>query len=156
AAASFGAAFGKAQPFRTSGGEAAMAGDAMRQIWHRNQMLTRAGEVHNEALKTGDAYVIVWPDNLGRARLFPNRAANVTVVYDDDEPGRIVMAAKWWRTTEKFIRLNLFYPDRVEKYTSKEKGEGTLPDTKGFVPLGVSALQNPYDVVPVFHFANNA
>ncbi|MEQ1646431.1 MAG: phage portal protein, partial [Pyrinomonadaceae bacterium] len=144
-----------------------------RQIWHRNRMATRAGEVHKEALKTGDAYLIVWPDDLGRACLYPNRAANISVAYDEDSLGRIAYAAKAWRTSDKHVRLNLLYPDRIERYISKEKSEGALPEAKEFEPLvgtrtllsaapgatertGVSAFPNPYGVVPVFHFANNA
>src|SRR5687767_7013041 len=33
---------------------------ATRSIWHRNRMGTRAGELHKEALRCGDAYAIVW------------------------------------------------------------------------------------------------
>ncbi len=55
-----------------------------RSIWSRNRMGTRAGEVHKEALKCGDAYMIVWRNAKGQAVLYPNRAANVTVAYDED------------------------------------------------------------------------
>lgn len=128
-----------------------------RQIWHRNRMATRAGEVHKEALKTGDAYLIVWPDDLGRACLYPNRAANISVAYDEDSLGRIAYAAKTWRTSDKHIRLNLLYPDRIERYISKEKSEGSLPEAKEFESQNPqSEIQNPFGVVPVFHFANNA
>ncbi len=143
------------------------------RVWHRNRMATRAGEVHKEALKTGDAYLIVWPDDLGRACLYPNRATNISVAYDEDSLGRIAFAAKAWRTSDKHIRLNLLYPDRIERYISKEKSEGALPEAKEFEPFVQSArfsvssgdaakqaeactLNNPYGVVPVFHFANNA
>ncbi len=167
-----------------------------RRIWQRNRMATRAGEIHKEALKNGDAYAIVWPNERGEAVIYPNKAANMSVVYDEDSPGRIVHAAKYWRTANKYIRLNLFYPDRIEKYISKNQSEGTLPDASGFVPLSVppavvgalsrprnvaggedsfqlsaskthlqppataggtdSIIPNPFGVVPVFHFANNA
>jgi hypothetical protein len=140
-----------------------------RAIWQRNRLGTRAGEVHKEALKTGDAYLIVWPDASGRAVFYPNRAASVTVVTDDDSPGRILWAAKQWLTSDKHIRLNLFYSDRIEKYVSKRESEGTLPDPKDFVPFESAVSprfsgqppkggtqNNPFGIVPVFHFANNA
>ena len=60
-----------------------------RRIWQRNRMATRAGEIHKEALKNGDAFAIVWPNAAGEAVIYPNRAANITVAYDDDAPGRI-------------------------------------------------------------------
>lgn len=145
------------------------ANSATRSIWLRNRMATRSGEVHKEALKNGDAYAIVWPNPAGEAVIYPNRAANVTVAYDDDAPGRIVWAAKMWLTSDKHTRLNLFYPDRIEKYISRTQGEAPSLDAKDFVPTGPrvpspaltsdqdnSTVPNPYGIVPVFHFANNS
>ncbi len=138
--------------------------EAMR-IWSANRMRIRSGEIHKEALKCGDAYMIVWPDQDGHAMLYPNRAANCIVTYDDEIPGRIIRAAKHWRGSDKRMRLNLFYSDRIEKYISKEVVEGTIPPATEFVPLvephssaagADSVVENPYGVVPVFHFANNA
>ena len=143
----------------------------------------RAGEIHKEALKNGDAYAIVWPDADGNAAIYPNRASSITVEYDEELPGKIVWAAKFWRTKDKHTRLNLFYPDRIERYISSKPGEGVLPDAKEFVQfVGTRAalpalaegenivrashslragsprsdIPNPYGIIPVFHFANNA
>ncbi len=126
-----------------------------RSIWQRNRMGINAGEVHKEALKNGDAYVIVWPDVQGRAVFYPNKAANITIGIEEESQGRIAWAAKIWRMADKHVRLNLFYPDRIEKYVSRKEAEGSLPDADAFVPLG-DDVPNPYGVVPVFHFANNA
>ncbi|MGE3465544.1 MAG: phage portal protein [Pyrinomonadaceae bacterium] len=173
----------RSEPPASAGGSD-LTGAATRAIWHRNRMGTRAGEVHKEVLKAGDAYVIVWPDADGRAAIHPNRAANITVAYDDDR--QIAWAAKAWRVADKRIRLNLFYPDRIEKYISKRESDGTLPEAKEFVAFTPekrttpsakrgntafvrrrasetdaiqypgSTIKNPFGVVPVFHFANNA
>jgi hypothetical protein len=140
----------------------------LNMIWHRNRMDARAGEVHREALKNGDAYAIVWPDADGNAAIFPNAASSCTVAYDEEDPGKVIWAAKFWRTSDKHTRLNLFYPDRIERYVTGKPHEGVLPEAKEFVPYVQSAsfsssvrdksrtLNNPYGVVPVFHFANNA
>lgn len=147
-------------------------------IWHRNRMDVRAGEIHKEALTHGDAYAIVWPDANGKPAIFPNKASSVTVEYDDEFPGKIVWAAKVWRTRDKFTRLNLFYPDRIERYISAKPSESMTSDPKDFVrvqglkskgqghdagsdrpwtlDIGPWTIDNPYGVVPVFHFANNA
>ena len=110
-----------------------------RRIWQRNRMATRAGEIHKEALKNGDAFAIVWPNAAGEAVIYPNRAANITVAYDDDAPGRIVWAAKMWITSDKYTRLNLFYPDRIERYISRTQGEAPSLDAKDFVLVGPQA-----------------
>src|SRR5678815_4346103 len=106
-------------PVVTGGSEGAHPPDTSGgsdSIWHRNRMDARTGEVHKEALKNGDAYVIVWPEANGKAAIHPNRASSVTVEYDDELPGKIRWAAKFWRTKDKHTRLNLFYPDRIERY----------------------------------------
>ncbi len=150
----------------TADGRAGDPGRDMREIWNNNGMRRRSGEIHKESLKCGDAYAIVWPDERGRAAIYPNRAAGCTVVYDDERAGRIVRAAKCWQTADKRIRLNLFFPDRIEKYVSSDAWEQGVPEAGKFVSF-VSGLRtavkydtgtvpNPYGQVPVFHFANNA
>ena len=163
---------------------------AIQKIWTANKMAIRAGEVHKEALRCGDAYVIVWRGANGEVQIVPNSADTMTVHYDEELPGRIVWAAKHWRAPDGRTRFNLYFPDRIEKYVSKDKGEGVLPDAKSFVPFGRRkergpdgdvhqpslfgggnsaegrppvttggsdyVVANPWDVVPVFHFANNA
>ncbi len=129
----------------------------LKRIWNDNRMRTRAGELHKEAFICGDAYMIVWPNAAGEAVLYPNRAASCSVVYDDEQPGRIVRAAKHWLDADKRLRLNLFYPDRIEKFVSTKPSDIAAADCKTFVPAGdASVVPNPFGLVPVFHFANNA
>lgn len=135
---------------------------ATRQIWFRNRMASRVGEVHKEALKCGDAYMFVWPNASGEAILYPHSASGVTVVNDDGSPGSIAWAAKAWTNADKRMRMNLFYPDRIERYISKIKTD-TLPDPSEMIPFSDEAgdaansvIANPFGIVPVFHFANNA
>lgn len=168
---------------------AANVAAAARRVWQENRMAVRASELHKEVLKNGDAYALVWPGPDGKPTVYPNRASSCTVVYDEESPGKILRAAKYWRTPDKRARLNLLYPDRIEKYISARETSGSFPDAKelvplvesnaftrekplpedsvsdgrpvgkrGFTPKGVTlnVVPNPYGVVPVFHFANNA
>ena len=151
----------------------------IERIWFRNRMQQRAGEIHKEALKNGDAYAIVWFDPAGDVSIYPQHAANVTVVYDEERPGTIVWAAKHWRTVDKRTRLNIFYSDRIESYITKRGSDAILPEAKEFAAVGTPAalpasgkdgtenhtpagsrrsdfMPNPFGIVPVFHFANNA
>jgi hypothetical protein len=139
------------------------------QIWQNNRMAVRAAEVHKEALLNGDAYVIVWSDPDGRVTIYPQKASKCTVFYDEETPGKILWAAKTWaikdtspkaQPTDTLTRLNLYYPDRIERYVSK-KASKALPtraeEMQEFTPEdGSSVTPNPYGVVPVFHFGNNA
>lgn len=145
--------------FAVEDGPASIAQDAWA-VWQANRMDRRAREIHKEALTSGDAYAIVWPDAQGNVTIYPNDAANVTVHYDPETPGRVLWAAKAWQTDDKRLRLNLYYPDRIEKYITRSKVQ-SLPDNANafeqYKPAGEEwPLPNPYDQVPVFHFANDA
>ena len=129
----------------------------IQRTWRENRMPIRAGEVHKEALKNGDAYVIVWPGADGRVQIVPQAAESCTVHYDENEPRRIAWAAKTWLDTDKRTRLNLFFPDRIEKYVADDRHAQFLPDAKSFQDADEGVrVPNPYGVVPIFHFANNA
>ena len=164
--------------FRVDAGSGDIDAD-IRHIWQNNRMDLRSGEVHKEALKNGDAYAIVWPNEQGAATIYPNKAANVAVIYDEESPGKLLWAAKFWRTADKRTRINLFFPDRIEKYISAKGSDSILPDAREFIPSDISQsfisaasqqtelfsdmekmsshiVRNPYGIVPVFHFANNS
>lgn len=141
--------------FSVEKGKAATTADEAWRIWQENRMGVRSGEIHKEAVKNGDAYAIVWVDPAGRLTIYPNRAESCTVLYDEETPGKILWGAKYWKLIDGKMRLNMFHPDRIEKYVTKKKVEGGLPEAKEFVEFE-PPIRNPYGVVPVFHFANNA
>lgn len=131
------------------------------QLWQSNRMDQRAGEVHLEAVKTGDAYVIVWPDANNAPVIYPQKSCICTVSYDTEQPGLVLWAAKFWIATNKRIRCNLYYPDRIEKYETRTQMPNGLPDKDdAFVPFKMKGeawpLPNEWGKVPVFHFGNNA
>lgn len=125
--------------------------DAAWMIWKRGNLPLNAAKAHREAFKTGDSYAIVWADALGKACVFPQLAANMTVWKN--ETGIITKAAKLWMEN-KFYYLTLYYPDRIEKYISK-----TENSTTDFVERQVDGetfpLPNTLNRVPVFHFTND-
>jgi hypothetical protein len=144
---------------------------AIESIWDSNQMDLTAEEIHLEALKLGDSYAIVWPDERGNVAIYPQRAAACTVIYDDEIPGLMRFAAKYWRRSDGFVRLNLLYPDRIEKYVSRGRSELALPDAREFVTPGTQAsspasvatdadvlgvISNPFNQIPLFHFSNTS
>lgn len=143
------------------------AGAAMA-VWRANRMDKREGELYQEALTTGDAYAIVWPDpETGEPTIWPQDASAVRVRYDDERPGRVVLAAKLWRQADDALRLNLYLPDRLEKYVSRTRSRAGLPSAAGafarYRPDGDLGWPLPYawfradaPSIPVFHFANNA
>ncbi|MBA2708770.1 MAG: phage portal protein [Gemmatimonadaceae bacterium] len=144
--------------------------DPARRIWRRNRMRSRANELHREATLTGDGYLVVdWSiDDAGRpvggsAAVWPQKAEQVTVEYSTTEPGKIARAARAW-DDEEGTRVNVYLPDRIEKYLQKMPDPGPawisanawLPPT-AVAPAAITflaAVENPYGTVPVFHFPN--
>lgn len=135
------------------------------KIWQANRMGVRSRQIHREALVAGDSYAIVWVDPNQKTTIYPQKAKTCVVFYDEESPGKILKAAKQWLTApdakgEKFARINLYYPDRIERYISVKKTTALPEKATDYVEFkddGNSAIiKNPYGVVPVFHFGNNA
>jgi hypothetical protein len=151
----------------------APAAAAMR-VWQENRMDLRATEVHREALLSGDGYALVWPDDVSQEPLiWPQKSHEIAVRYSNEKPGELDLAAKMWRRPDSKLQMNLYYPDRIEKYESKStlrSGGNELPvsySAAHFQPVGAldvpvpdsfepaaATVPNPFGRVPVFHFPN--
>lgn len=146
--------------FAVESGDESIAAEAWA-IWKANRMDKRAGEVHLEAVKKGDAYAIVWHNQAGEPVIYPQKAHLCSVGYDEENPGKIVWGVKVWFGVDKKYYLTLYLPERIEKYvTARAKPNGLPEKAADFVERSVDGetfpLENPHGVVPLFHFANNA
>ena len=142
--------------------------DRAKSIWSVNRMEQRQGEIHQEALITGDAYLLVWPmpidpddPNGGmRVTMYPNRADQMTVHYDEEIPGRITHAAKAWQLHDKRWRVTVYALEAIYKYVTSRDVSGlpTKPDL--FEPFMLDGedwpINNEWGQVPVFPFHNEA
>lgn len=161
------------QGFNGADGDVARA----EEIWKDQHLDLRQGEIHTEAAVQGDAFVLVWPDPDGDPCLYLNTADQMCVRYSDEVPGTIIYAGKVWMGDDEKACATLYYPDRIEKYITKAKVQGSVLPEKGtdevwerrIVVVGQEAtpdseeyvdveeawpLLNPYDRVPIFHFPN--
>lgn len=145
----------------------ALADYAWKNVWQYNRMTRKAGEVHQEALRAGDAYVIVWPNQDGKPIIHPQQANLCTLHVNQEDPTQKLWGAKGWVESETQCgRINLYLPDRIEKYVTINKvtsltGGATLPiRTNAWKPLDTKGepwpLENPWGEVPLFHFSNDA
>ncbi len=123
-----------------------------QRLWGKQNELQ--GIVHSEVPKLGDGFVAVtWDTRRKRPRLTWNRPHLCKAVYDEDGEG--LYTVKKWSTTRRgpqnelgrlVWRLNIYYPDRVEKWFSADsEGEQWAPwqdqgDTAWPVPWTVSGL----------------
>lgn len=131
------------------------ANQKIQDIWQMNDLQIDADEIHRRALVFGDAYSIVWTDINGNITVDYNSPLTTVMIYDDENPRLKKFAAKLWQTedpndyTKKIARLNMYYPDRIEKFEMSGEIENVVSVT-GFRLLDI--VENPWGEVPVFHF----
>lgn len=125
----------------------------INQIWEMNDLKLDANEIHRRALVYGDCYAVVWTDVVGNVTIDYNSPMTTIIIYDDENPRIKKFASKMWETEDsqgkKIVKLNMYYPDRIEKY-SKFGEIDTVASHGGF--LLVETVENPWGEIPVFHF----
>lgn len=89
-------------------------------VWQANRMDGVQTTVHTEVVMLGDVYLLVdYDDSAKRPRLTP-QAPEMIIPHYNPETRRIDWLSKKWTIAEvgekPMIRLNLYYPDRVEKF----------------------------------------
>jgi len=128
-------------------------GESLWDIWGRNNMDVKSTEVHQESLKEGDSYVIVWPDSDMKATIWPQVAEECRVHYDPNNEGIVLQGEKgWFDTSTRRWRLNIYLPDRIDKYQLKRKTMQFSSRESSWEQIG--SVPNPYGEVAMFHFPN--
>lgn len=123
--------------------------EVLNYYWDESELKLESDAVHEAALVTGEAFVIVWPDEEGVPQAYYNDPRLVHCFYDAEQPRVMTFAAKWWVTDDKNTRMTLYYHDRLEYYEAK----GNQPAmASAFQALETSQAPNPYNQIPVFHF----
>lgn len=107
-------------------------GELVEGWWQADRMDGRQTVVHTQCLIKGDEYVIVeWNQARERPAIIRQRTNQVRVFYSDEHPDQVEYASKLWNTTTKSAlnpngrtvqRLNLYFPDRVEKWYRPHTG----------------------------------
>lgn len=153
----------------------------LRKVLDANQFDLEAPEIHRRACEFGDAYLLIWPnddlndteddeaDDAARASkqgaeeesseqtnssidLYYNDPRNMRIFYDEENPRQKKYAIKRWQSGAVF-RANLIYPDRIEKWVTKQGARGDRSEDWDHYDDGTGTwpIDNPYGM-PVFHF----
>lgn len=129
-------------------------------LWGKNRMDHLQSVVHTETIMLGDSYVLCdWDEEREMPRL-THQMPEMILPHYNERTRRIDWVSKKWLQHENIgdepeTRLNLFYPDRVEKYVARggvwnryqdeDDDQWPTPWTDGNgEPLGV----------PIIHFRN--
>jgi Phage portal protein, SPP1 Gp6-like len=146
-------------------------------LWKDNKLTRQSKQIMRRASEYGDAYVIVWPsadtdwdgDGIRNVDVFYNSPQSVRIFYDAENPQIKAFAIKQWvLAAQKKVRVDLYYPDRIEKYVSKQ---GVLhpkaadmvqfydtddSDDEQDIDAGPGwPRPNPFGEIPIFHFRND-
>ncbi|GAP07118.1 phage portal protein, SPP1 Gp6-like [Anaerolinea thermolimosa] len=109
-------------------------------------MNLEARNIHESLLVTGEAFLMVdFVD--GKPEVYANDPRMCEMIYDAERPRVKKFALKKWEDGGKYF-INLYYPDRIEKYQADADYPGSyrLKET----------LSNPLNEIPVFHFKNSS
>jgi hypothetical protein len=155
--------------------------ETMWKWWRKNRMDRKQNIVHRMAGRDADAYVLVSWDSVANIPRFHVEPAftgdGVEVYYSDEHRDDIEFASKTWRInygtdTGKMRRMNLYFPNRIEKYVSHDgNADGNwLPyededtDIVGQGRMGIAGISwwttdrtedgDPLGM-PIVHFKNN-
>lgn len=130
-------------------------------VWQANRMDDNQVSAHIAAAKLGDTYVLVDWDDVEKRPMLSVQQAEMIIPHYNETTGKIDMASKKWmiesigdgKATE--TRMNLYFADRIEKFTNA--GGGTW---KQFMDEGETDWPTPWVDkgsplgVPMFHFRN--
>lgn len=132
------------------------ATQALADLREQSGLVDDEYSIHEDVCVTGEAFVLVWPDEDGTVQAFHNDSRLCHAEYDGANPRQMRFAAKWWPEGDA-VRLNLYYPDRIEYYaTNRAYKPGETPDAKAFVPWGDEPVAaNEFGMIPVFHFRSS-
>lgn len=140
------------------------AADLLREWWQANRMDAVQAVVHSAAVRDGDTYVLVeWDNEKAMPRFTQENAYDgsdgVHVIYSDERRNEPVVAVKRWIVTSgqnvRTRRVNLYYPERIEKYTDGGSGQSWRPYEEDGQPWPIPWVSGGAPLgIPVAHFRN--
>lgn len=127
--------------------------EILDRLWNENDLSLESDDLHEAALVTGEAFLVIWPEETGIVEMYYNDPRLCHVFYEANRPRVPRYAAKMWTGDDGLEHMTLYYPDRLEYYVSSQKAEN-VSSAASFRPdesLG-SVAPNPYGEIPVFRF----
>lgn len=107
-------------------------GDEQAAAWWTDDAQRLQNRHHREVLRQGDGYLLTWPTGTmesGPLRTHRLRADEAIVVYREEDPDTPEYGVKAWTVADRgdrlseevWLRVNVLYPDHVERYVSRSK-----------------------------------
>jgi hypothetical protein len=90
----------------------------IKDFWDRSKINLVSEGIFNEAVKTGNAYVLIWKNIDGELQVYPQVSKNFQVFYNDND--EIIQAIKVWddlMAGKKY--LNIYEHNIIYRYEAK-------------------------------------
>lgn len=136
------------------------------QLWQGNALDLEMPDLHRRACEFGDAYLIVLPveddaGNVLRVEMYYNSPQTVRIIYSEENPRLKEFAIKKWSDVGR-TRVELYYADRIERWTTNRGQSGDKPtewmhwlaDPEDGDAYDSESWLIPHDYgeIPVFHY----
>lgn len=90
----------------------------LQNFWDRSKIHLITEGIFNEAVKTGNAYVLLWENLNDELQIYPQVTKNFQVFYDDND--QIIRAVKVWDNPIDNIKyLNVYENNIIHRYEAK-------------------------------------
>lgn len=136
-------------------GEETAAADAEAwKIWQSNHLDADSGLVHDNALITGQSFVLVDPFDTEMPAITPEDSSQMIVAYRPGSRRDIAAALKWWQDEDVNLEMfTLYLPGSIHKWQHPvgHPTEMVIREVEG----EMHPLPNPLGEVPVVEFAAN-
>ena len=93
--------------------------DRLNSLLSTTRIMADSDTIMRSGLITGESFVVAQRSDSNEIEAFYNDPRMVHVWYDAENPRQKSKAAKWWQTDDGIWHLNLYYPDHLERYTSR-------------------------------------
>src|SRR5262245_40705111 len=138
-------------------GDSTDADDDAWAIWQANNLDLYSRIAHTEAVKTGNAYVLVSPpedDNDVSARITVEHAGQCVVARDPADPRERLAGLKRWRDLDGYTYATVYLPEQIVRWQTEDRvGEGQRPSWEP--RADGPTLTNPLGRVPLIPLENN-
>lgn len=131
--------------------------DTLSAIWEANEMPLEIQHFHKDAFMYGDNYVLVWLDENGEVDICPISPLETRMIYSEADQRLKEFAIRAWDDVDEFgdpvVRANLYYFDRIEKYSAPKKQEHISKMVwEPYTADGEEfPLYHEFGEIPVFH-----
>ena len=135
-------------------------GEWVWDLWRANRMDYTQGVIHTETVMLGDSYLLCDWDELHERPRWTHQLAEMVIPHYDETRREIDWISKKWLQhpnigDEPETRLNLYYPDRVEKYVARGGVWAKYQDeTDGGWPVPWLDRRGDPRGIPFIHFRN--